>query len=133
MPVVVGRAIYSKPIARKARLESEGSTPGVAVGAEGWIVPPVPSPLKVISLTIESLARKPVKLSITKAGSGAALVSGAKITTTLGAGESATVSPSVLNGAGPLLIEANGPIAIELDATPVVTPGMIVVPAFVAG
>jgi hypothetical protein len=132
-PVVVGRAVYSKPVGRKVPAESEGSTPGVAVGAQSWIVPPVPSPLVAMLLTIESLGSKAVKLSITKATGGAALVGGAKVTTTLGPGESATVNPTVLTGAGPLLVEADGPIAVELDVSPEPGDGMVVVPAFVAG
>jgi hypothetical protein len=133
-PVVVGRALYARPVGRKVPRESQGSTPGIAVGAESWIVPPVPPPLKALSITIQSLGRKAVKLSITKAIGASPRGSGGKATTTLGAGESATVNPSVLAGdGGPLLVEADGPIAVEIDASPVVGVGMVVVPAFVAG
>jgi Family of unknown function (DUF5719) len=135
-PVVVGRALYARPrpVRRKFPPDSQGSTPGIAVGAESWIVPPVPSPLRAASITIQSLGRKAVKLSIAKAIGVSPQGSGAKVTTTLGPGESATVNPSVLAAdAGPLLVEANGPIAVEIDASPAVGVGMVVVPAFVAG
>jgi hypothetical protein len=133
-PVVVGRVVRGRPGRKHVGANSSGSTPGVAVGADSWVVVPVPSPLHALALTVESLGKKAVKLSITRALGGANLVNGASSTTTLGPGESATVNPSVLaSSTGPLLVVANGPIAVELDASPVIGAGMVVVPVFTSG
>jgi hypothetical protein len=109
-----------------------GSSLGVPVGADHWLVPAVPAPGKPSALTFEDLGSRPVKVTVTKALGGVAPVTGSSNTVLVQPGEQVGVARSVLNAfVGPLDVRATGPIAIEVDASPAAWFGVVQVPCFV--
>ena len=127
--VVIGRSI-SRP--KKPPVPNAGSSVGVPVGAEHWLVPAVPTSGKPWALTFEDLGSRPVKVTITKALGGAAPVTGSSNTFLVQPGEQVAVTKSVLKAfVSPWDVQATGPIAIELDASPAAWFGVVQVPCFV--
>jgi hypothetical protein len=134
-PVVVGRAIYaSKTIhpSKRSGIPSAGYTLGVAVGAGRWLVLGVPGVGHPTSFAIEALGRGPVRLTVFRSPGGPAPVPGGRDSATVMSGEEVNVNPQSLSSySGPLVVVADGPVAVELDAGPSGSPGVVVVPAFV--
>jgi hypothetical protein len=127
--VVAGRSILGP---KKSQRPRAGSTLGVAVGAQHWLVPAVPAIGHPSSLTFEDLGSRPVKVTVTTALGGSAPVGGISNVVLVQPGEQVGISESVLaTFTEPFDIDANGPIAIELDASPAASPGVVVVAAFV--
>jgi hypothetical protein len=105
---------------------------GVAVGAERWLVPGIAPQEHVLSLAIEALGAKPLHVTVSRFEKGTASVAGGRDSAVVVPGEEAHVDPRSLSGySGPLLVVADGPVAVELDAGPAGSAGIIVVPAFV--
>lgn len=128
-PVVVGRAIYAT---KKSGRPNAGYTLGVAVGAERWLVPGVVPSGHPTSFAIEALGRKPVRVTVTRSAGGPAPVPGGRDSAVVFPGEEVNVNPkSLASYSGPLVVVADGPVAVELDAGPSGSPGIVVVPAFV--
>ena len=127
--LVIGRSIEWP---KKPPLPNGGSSLGVPIGADHWLVPAVPASGKPWSLTFEDLGTRPVKVTVTKALGGVAPVTGSSNTFLVQPGEKVGVSQSVLNAfVEPFDVRATGPIAIELDASPAAWFGVVSVPSFV--
>jgi hypothetical protein len=126
--LVVGRSV-KKP--KKPPLPNAGASLGVPVGTEHWLVPAVPTPGGALSLSFEDLGSRPVRVTITKALGGSAPVAGVGNVVLVQPGEQIGITESVLGSfKEPFDIDADGPIAVELDASPAASPGVVVVPAF---
>ncbi len=134
-PVVIGRAIYaSKAVhpSKKSGTPSAGYTLGVAVGAGRWLVPGVPSGGHPISFAIEALGGKPVRLTVFRSTGGPAPGPGGRDSAVVMPGEAVKVNAQSLSSySGPLVVVADGPVAVELDAGPAGSPGVVELPAFV--
>lgn len=125
--VVIGRSIL-RP--KKPPRPNAGATLGVPIGADHWLIPTIGLPWY---LTFENMGAQPVKITVTKARGGGAPVPGSSNVVLVQPGEAVGVSQSVLKAfPGNLDVDSTGPIAIELDGTPAASPGVVVVPAFVA-
>ena len=126
--VVVGRAIYAP---KKTVRPSAGYTFGVAVGADRWLVPGVGPHGRALSLAIEALGSKPLHVTVTRSGRSAS-VPGSRDSAVVVPGEEVHVDPRSLAAySGPLVVVADGPVAVELDVGPAGSVGIVVVPAFV--
>ena len=127
--LVVGRSIEWP---KKPPLPNAGASLGVPVGTEHWLVPAVPTTGGALSLTFEDLGPRPVRVTITKALGGSAPVVGVGNVVMVQPGEQIGIAESVLRAfKEPLDVDADGPVAVELDASPAASPGVVVVPAFV--
>jgi hypothetical protein len=128
-PVVVGRAVYAP--ARSAR-PNAGYTLGVTVGARRWLVPGAGPHGHATSFAIEALGSKPVHVTVKRAASSSAAVAGGRDSAVVFPGVEVHIEPRSLSSySGPLLVVADGPVAVELDAGPSGSPGIVMVPAFV--
>ena len=127
-PVVVGREVEAT---KKATRPTAGYSLGVAVGADRWLVPAVGSAAHPLSLTVEALGSKPVHVTVSRSVGGSSPSPGGKDSVVVAPGEVVHVDPKFLFVyPGPLVVVADGPVAVELDATPAGSAGIIVVPAF---
>jgi hypothetical protein len=128
-PVVIGRSI-ARP--KKPPVPNAGSSPGVPIGADHWVVPAVPTGGKPWELTFENLGKRPVKVTVTRAFGKTAPLAGSANTVLIQPGEDVGVSQSLLTAfVNPFDVEATGPIAIELDASPAAWAGVVQIPSFV--
>jgi Family of unknown function (DUF5719) len=127
--IVVGRSIIGHG---KASLPNTSATIGVPVGAERWLLPAEPSIGHASSLAFEDLGSRPVEVTVTRALGGGAPVAGLGNVILVQPGEQVDVTQSVLGAlTEPIDVDANGPMTLELDATPAASPGVVVIPAFV--
>jgi hypothetical protein len=110
----------------------QGDTIGVPGGSDRWLLPAAYAPaMSVSTLAVVNLNRAPVTVRLMKmtdgrlepvAGFGRRrLRPGLPLVVTPGAG-----SPI---GAVPVVLEASGPVAVEIDALPAGSPGVTVIPA----
>lgn len=127
--VVVGRSISYLPANPKQ--PTFGAQTGTALGASKWFVPSA-DPGTGSNLAIEALGSKTVRVQITKSLGNEPLVSGPHNVTMVKPGAPAIVNSALIASyQGPWIIQANGPIAVELDGSPAVLDGVVVVPAYV--
>jgi Family of unknown function (DUF5719) len=134
VPVVAGRFVHGRQAHKRPGAESAAGSLGVPLGSNNWIVPSVPTPVHALGLAVEALGKMPVRMTFTRAVGGAALVAGAGATTTVEPGESVSLNPKIFRSySGPIRITADGPTAVELDASPAAGAGLLVVPAFAVG
>ncbi len=128
-PVVVGRVVYAT---KRTDRPNAGYTLGVPIGATHWLVPGVENSDHATSLAIEALGSKPVKVTVTRSTGVSAPVPGGRDSATVVPGVEVHVeAQSLALYSGPLVVVADGPVAVELDAAPSGSPGIVVVPAFV--
>ena len=134
VPVVAGRFVHGRRAHKKVGAESAAASLGSPVGAKSWIVPQVAAPLHPLGLAIEALGPTPVRMTFTRAVGGGEIVTGSTSTTTVEPGEAVSLNPKVFKRyAGPILVTADGPTAVELYASPAAGPGLLLVPAFATG
>jgi hypothetical protein len=126
--LVVGRSI-ERP--KKSPRPNAGDSLGVPVGTEHWLLPAAPTTGRPASLTFEDLGSRPVRVTITKALGGSAPVLGVGNVVLVQPGEQVGIAGSVLAAfTEPFDVDADGPVAVELDASPAASPGVVVIPAF---
>jgi hypothetical protein len=127
-PVVVGRTVEAK---KKSTRPSIGYSLGVAVGADRWLVPGAGSEAHPLSLAVEALGSNPLHVTVSRSFGGSAPNPGGRDSVLVVPGEVVHVNPKFLIAyPGPLVVVADGPVAVELDATPAGSAGIVVVPAF---
>jgi hypothetical protein len=129
-PVVVGRAVYGP---KKSARPNAGYTLAVAVGAKHWLVPGVSGTRgHATSFAIEAMGSKPVHVTVTRTEGSSATVPGGRDSAVVFPGTEVHVEPrSLASYSGPLSVVADGHVAVELDAAPSGSPGIVVIPAFV--
>ena len=149
--VVVARRVSAAPRTPSAATASApqvGETLGVPAGASRWLLPAVSAPATGIStLAVSDLSTSAVTLHLLAVEAGGRLVAvgvnaaggldpvpgssmrlrpGAPLVITPATGATGT---SAAIGSTPLVLRADGPVAVELDTSPVGAPGAAVVPA----
>lgn len=132
-PIVASRDVTAPP---GGATPGRGLSLGVASGATDWLLPPVTAPgVAVWSLAVQDLAGHPVTVSVSGAGAaGPVAVRGlAAVRVRPGVPLVLSVSPPAPIGSVPLLVHATGPVAVEMDAEPVGSPGVVVVPPLPMG
>ncbi|HXQ75608.1 MAG TPA: DUF5719 family protein [Acidimicrobiales bacterium] len=109
-----------------------GDTAGVAGGAARWLLPAASPPFTGVSaLAVVNLNREPVTVGLSMLSpAGLAPVPGFGHQR-IGPGRPLIVSPSpgVPVGTVPMELVASAPVAVEVDAVPVGSPGVVVSPA----
>jgi hypothetical protein len=123
--LVVDRVVDSPPGAAAPRF---GRVAGIPAASSHWLVDAVPSVAKgASSMVVEDLAARPVEVSIYAAGTRGPVVS--KVAAP---GSPIVVGPNPAAPIGhePLLVDASGPVAVELDAAPEGSPGVVAMPVF---
>jgi len=105
-----------------------GHTPAVPDGARAWLVPSTPSAGSPWSLAIADLAGSPVRVTV-RTLSGDPVAGFTRRTV---APEEPLFVPAPVPapwGTLPLVVRADGPVAVEFDAVPAGAPGVVVVPS----
>ena len=111
-----------------------GISAAVPVGRARWLLPPVPWPGTGVSyLAVVDLAGRPVTVRVRAPGRGGWQPVGQVLTVAPGAPAFVGPNPPAPIGSEPLEITASGPVAVELDALPAGSPGVVVVPALGLG
>jgi len=132
--IVVDRHVSSPPGAPQPTV---GDVAGVAGGAVRWLLPAEYTPSTGVSaLAVVDLGPTPVTvgLSVLSPTGGLVAVPG------LGGQRVRSGTPLIISAAGgsplgtvPMELVSSGPVAVELDAVPVGSPGVVVSPALAAG
>lgn len=117
-------------------------SPGPAIGLSGaapggvwrWLVPPLPAPATAPwALAVVNLASRPVHVTVAaRDAAGHDVGTGVTPRTALSGGGVLYLGPGPAYPVGrlPLVVSADGPVAVELDPEPVGAPGTVVVPAW---
>ncbi|HAM00955.1 MAG TPA: hypothetical protein DCQ30_01815 [Acidimicrobiaceae bacterium] len=103
-----------------------GVSSGQAGGISRWLVPPVPPGQSPAGLAVIDLARRPVRVSVKgfRPNGGAVPLPGANAVRLLpGAVYALSPSPATPVGWSPVEVEADGPVAVQLDPSPDSPPG----------
>jgi hypothetical protein len=127
--IVVDREVISPAGAPAPEV---GEVAGVAGGALQWLLPAEYSPSTGVStLAVMDLNRSPVTVTLsTLSPDGLVAVPGLKgVRVRPGAPLVVTPGPGAAVGTEPMEIVSSGPVAVELDAVPVGSPGVVVSPA----
>jgi hypothetical protein len=128
-PIVAGREVDAP---KKSHRPNAGYTMGVAVGAGRWLVPGIGPQDHVLSLAIEALGSKPLHVTVSRSVRGPAGVAVGRDSALVLPGVEAHLDPrSLAEFSGPLVVVADGPVAVEVDVGPAGSAGIVVVPAFV--
>lgn len=127
-PVVVARTVTAPSTAAPPRT---GAWPGVGAPARQWLVPgpaPVGAPplagAALSDLAVADPGQAPVDVSIVSLSTGRAL----RRLVVAGDGVG-VVAGRDLAGAGPVVVRASAPVAVEVHAVPAGAPGVVVVTA----
>jgi hypothetical protein len=132
--VVVERQVVSS---RPAKAPAVGESTGLPGGDRHWLVPTVAAPgIGTDSLAVADLSTKPVTVTVSALTAGGlkplAGLTGKIVSPRqpleLNATAGGVAGQSV--GQAALVVSATGPVAIELDGSPVGSPGVAVLPAF---
>jgi hypothetical protein len=127
-PVVVARTVTAPSAAAPPRT---GAWPGVGAPARQWLVPgpaPVgPGPLAGVApsdLAVADPGRAPVDVTVVS------LATGRTVDRLVVAGDGVgVVAGGKLTAAGPVVVRASAPVAVEAQAVPAGAPGVVVVTA----
>jgi hypothetical protein len=130
--IVVARQVTSPPGAPAAE-PADGGTPGVALGSTRWLVPAVASPgTGAWALAVDVIGGRPARVRIAD-GTGRALPGQGNHVVSPGSPLVIGPSPGPPFGTAPFEVVSDQPVAVELDAAPVASPGVVVVPALGPG
>jgi hypothetical protein len=101
-------------------------------GIRRWLVPPVPPGESPGSLAVVDLSPHPVRVSIDGFNTGHGAAGGGTAGVTLDPGALRVVSASTagLVGRSPVEVQADGPVAVELDPASPGVPGIATVPVW---
>jgi hypothetical protein len=131
--IVVDREVIASPLAPPPEV---GEVAGEAGGSLQWLVPAEYSPSTGVStLAVMDLSRGPVTVRLsTVSPDGLVPVPGFKdVRVRPGTPLDVTPGAGVALGTEPMEIVSSGPVAVELDAVPVGSPGVVVSPALPLG
>jgi Family of unknown function (DUF5719) len=131
--IVVGREVIAPAGAPAPEV---GEVAGVAGGSPRWLLPAEYSPSTGVStLAVMDLNRSPVTVRLSALSpDGLVPVPGFKdVRVKPGAPLVVTPGPGVALGIEPMEIVSSGPVAVEIDALPVGSPGVVVSPALPLG
>ncbi len=127
IPVVVSRRVTAPAAAPAPQVGEAVGQPG---GARRWLIPSVPPPgTSPWSLAVSDVAGWPVSVTVSTVAAGHPTPVEGLISIRVVPGTPAMIGPTPPPPAAALLVTATGPITVELDAVPVGTPGVVVVPA----
>ena len=113
-----------------------GSTAGVVGGARRWLVPSVSPPATAVTtLAVVDVGAEPVGVRLVEVTAGGLRPVSGFGTRRVGPDHPLIVTPAAGSpiGAAPVEVVASGPVAVEADAGPVISPGAVVVPAIAVG
>jgi hypothetical protein len=131
-PIVVARQVTS-PTGAPASEPAVGDAHGVAGGRSHWLVPAVAPPGNgAWAFAVVDLGRRPAKVRVANALGGVLAGQSVQVVrpgTPLFIGP----NPGAPFGTAPFRLDADQPVALELDAVPVASPGVVVVPALASG
>jgi hypothetical protein len=132
VPVVVSREVDA-PASPEA--PHVGISPAVSAGRERWLLPPLPPPgAGLWYFGVVDLAGRPVTVTVRTPGPhGWASSPDRTWRVTPSAPLVMGPNPGPPLGVGPVEVIATGPVAVELDARPAGSPGVVVVPALGLG
>ncbi len=128
-PIVVARQVTS-PSGAPASQPAQGEVPGVAGGDMRWLVPAPTSPGSgAWAFALVDLAPKPAHVRVLD---GAGRARSGQSTALVEPGTPLLVGPNPPPpfGRAPFQVISDEPVAVELDAVPVASPGVVVVPSF---
>jgi uncharacterized protein DUF5719 len=131
--IIVDREVISPSGAAAPEV---GEVAGVAGSALQWLLPAEYSPSTGVStLAVMDLSKGPVTVRLsTVSADGLVPVTGFKdVRVRPGTPLTVTPGPAVPVGTEPMEIVSSGPVAVELDAVPVGSPGVVVSPALPLG
>jgi hypothetical protein len=127
--IVVDRHVSSSP---GAPAPQQGDVMGVPGGADRWLVPTEDSSATAVSaLAVVDLDPAPVTVSFsTFSGGGLVPLAGSpRVRVRSGSPLILTPAAGSLIGSEPLELVSSAPVALEVDALPAGTPGVVVIPA----
>jgi hypothetical protein len=129
--IVVSRQTVAAAGTHPPRLGTVGAVPR---GARRWSVPlATPSGIRPTTLAVTAVGARPVRVRVTEQRHGAAAVGNVSFGV-VAPGAALVVGLGRAAAAGnALAVDANGPVAVELDAGPAGAPGVLVLPALSVG
>jgi hypothetical protein len=131
-PIVVARQVTA-PSGAPASEPADGDVPGVAGGRLHWLLPAVAPPGNgAWALALVDLGQRPAMVRIASAEGAILPGQGVKVVKP-GTPVLIGPNPGPPFGIAPFQVLADQPLAVELDAVPVASPGVVVVPALASG
>jgi hypothetical protein len=126
--IIVDRHVTAPPA---AAAPEQGDTVGVPGAATRWLLPTVSAPATQMSLAVVNPNRRAVTISVsTFSDRGLVAVPGLRrVRIAPGAPFIVAPTPGSAVGSLPLELRASGPVAVEMDALPVGSSGVVVIPA----